>query len=138
MARRRAWRRFKHLQPEPPSSSGDRERQAFGDQVVGRAGLFAGVVGLQHLRRQGLDLADPPGAELAQELALVLPEDPDALGRLLGPRPALLQDRGPAELGEVLAYGAPGGGAAFSFGPGPPERRLGRLGAPAESVLRRA
>jgi len=61
-------------EPEPARAAGDGQGCALRDQLVGGAGTLAGAIGGQELGLNVVDQGQGPGAGLAQELALVLPE----------------------------------------------------------------
>src|SRR5438128_2379359 len=97
------WGAVRRLKPQPPGPGGDGEGEALGDQAVGRARALAGAIRIQHFRRHRLQRLQAPAPNLAQELALVLPEDAYRLGRLLQRRAGTVQDQRLPEPAQVHA-----------------------------------
>ena len=79
------------LQPQPPRSPGNRKGQALGDELIGTPGLFACLVGRQHLGLDGIERGEGPRPRLAQKFTFSLPKHPDRFGRLGKPNPLIMQ-----------------------------------------------
>ena len=80
-------------------------------------------------------MVEGPGAGLAQELALLLPEDAAGLGGLGQAGSAGDQGQGAAQLGQVHAHGAHGGRPALALGGGAGQTLLGGAEAASEGVV---
>src|SRR5579871_2442187 len=121
---------------QPTGAAGDGEHKALGDQLVGRAGLLAGAVGVQQLRRELVDLGQRPGAGLAHDLLLVAPKDAARLRRLDEASPFGGAAKDAAEPPGVKAQGANRGRSRLALGEGAAQPRLRLRQLAAKGVLR--
>ena len=68
------------LKAQASRSSRDRKCQPLSNELIGAAGLFAGLVGAEDLGLDRIERRKGPGPRLAQKLAFSLPKHADRFG----------------------------------------------------------